>query len=245
MVEAISISFFAAFIGGIAITFFPCNYPLVLGYIALLVSREQQTSIAQALLSTLWFFVGFACTYTFFGGIAGLFGQFSQVALLFNQIKPLLVTTGSIFFIAIGLILLKVIALPKQLQRSRFASLPKTLSPTTPVGAVIIGAIFAVGWSPCVGPLLGGILVLAASSGSVLTGMALLIVFSFGMMVPLAVLTVLYAKSSRLLNIAERGTATMQMIGGLLFILIGFFFLFGGVSFMPYGEFLEGLERYV
>ena len=245
MIETVSVSFVAAFIGGVVITFFPCTYPMLIGYLALLISGERQTSISRSLCATFWFFIGFAITYALFGGIAGLFGQFSQVTVFFNTLKPLFTTVGSILFLIIGLVLLRVVPLPEKLKQSRAASLPTAVSPNTRWGALTIGAIFAVGWSPCVGPLLGGILLLAATSGSVITGMALLVVFSLGMMVPLAALTILYAKSSRLLQVIERKTPVMQMVGGFLFIVIGLLFLVGGLSFFPYPSFLEGLEQYI
>ena len=244
MVEVASVSFFAAFFGGIVMTLFPCTYPMVIGYIALIVGG-QRTSVSRALVSTFWFFVGFAAVYALYGSVAGLFGQFSGAVFFVNTLKPFFVAVGGVFFLVIGLLLLRVISLPERLKRSRFTAVPQAVSPKTRWGASLIGAIFAVGWSPCVGPMLGGILLLAATTGSVLTGMALLIVFSFGMMIPLALLAAIYVKSIRLLKVVERIAPFAQSVGGALFILIGLFFLIGGFSILPYPSFLNGLEQFI
>lgn len=226
-------------------TLFPCTYPMIIGYIALLIGGRQQVTVREALLSTFWFFVGFTIIYALFGSIAGLFGQFSAVTVFFNQAKDVLVSLGGIFFIVIGFILLNIITLPERLRRSRFIAIPKTISPSTRWGALLVGAIFAVGWSPCVGPLLGGILVLAATSQSVLTGMLLLAVFSFGMMIPLAFITVLYVRSVRLIKVLGRGTMVMKYVGGILFILLGLLFFFGGTPLLPEPDVFHELEQYI
>ena len=112
-------------------------------------------------------------------------------------------------------------------------------------GVTLIGVIFAAGWSPCIGPVLGGVLTLAASSGSVLTGMLLLCAFAVGIMIPLTILAVLYTKAAERLQEIPKFLPIMRSIGGLLFIALGIFFLFGDLSFFSKAGPPEFLQKFL
>ena len=233
MTELFSIAgFFAAFVAGFIVVFLPCTYPMIIGYIALLVGGEKNRYLREGLKTTGWFFAGFTTVYIFFGSVAGVFGQFSQTTIFFNSIKPALVTAGAIFFILIGLTLLRVIKLPQKLQSMYSATLPKSITIHSWWGAAGTGAIFAAAWSPCIGPVLGGILVLSASSGSAIVGALLLAAFSFGMMVPMAMIAILYGRAAKIPHISDKILPAMRVIGGLLFIIIGISFFTGLLSFL-------------
>ena len=246
MIEAVSlISFVIVILAGIVTVFLPCTYPMVLGYIALIIGDEDSNNIPYALTTTAWFFIGFAVTYTVFGGVAGLFGQFSQTTLLFNNAKPVLVTIGAVFFILVGLVLLRAVPLPEKLLGNKSFPIPKLLPVHSWWGVTLIGAIFAAGWSPCVGPVLGGILTLAASSGSAITGMLLLFLFAAGMMIPLTIITLLYTQAAERLKKVNKFLPTMRVIGGLLFILLGIVFLVGDLSLFGQIKPPEFLEKFL
>ena len=232
MIEQLSlISLIVTIFAGIITVFLPCTYPMVLGYIALIIGDEDSNNIPYTLTTTNWFFIGFATTYAIFGGVAGLFGQFSQTAMLFNEVKPTLVIIGAIFFIIVGLVLLRAVPLPERLLNNKSFPIPKALSVHSWWGTVLIGAIFAAGWSPCIGPVLGGVLTLAASSGSTVTGILLLFAFAAGIMLPLTILALIYTKAAERLQKIPKFLPSMRVIGGILFIALGAFFLVGDVSF--------------
>ena len=222
----------AVILAGTVTVFLPCTYPMLIGYIALIVGDAKSGNTLHALYITGWFFVGFSATYAFFGSLAGLFGQVSQTSLLFNESRQLLAVLGAVFFIAIGLVLLRALPLPQKLRGIRSIPLPKGLSFHSWWGALLVGGIFAAGWSPCIGPVLGGILILAGSSGSVAAGALLMFLFAVGMMLPLVVLTILYSKVSGYLQGVERYIPIMRFLGGALFILIGVSFLLEDFSFL-------------
>ncbi len=203
---------------------------MVLGYIALIIGDEDSNNIPYTLTTTTWFFIGFAITYAIFGGVAGLFGQFSETTALFNEIKPIVIIVGAIFFIIVGLVLLRAVPLPERLLNNKSFPIPKALSVHSWWGIVLIGAIFAAGWSPCIGPVLGGVLTLAASSGSTITGMLLLSAFALGIMLPLTILALIYTKAAERLQDIPKFLPSMRIIGGLLFIALGVFFLIGDLS---------------
>ena len=232
MLEHLSlVSFAVTIFAGIITVFLPCTYPMILGYIALIIGDEDSNNIPYTLITTSWFFTGFAVTYAIFGGIAGLFGQFSQTAIWFNQAKPTLIIIGAIFFIIVGLVLLRAVPLPEKLLGNKSFPIPKMLPVHSWWGITLIGAIFAAGWSPCIGPVLGGVLTLAASSGSVIAGILLLLAFAFGMAIPLTILALIYTKAAERLQEIPKFLPTMRVIGGLLFIALGIFFLIGDLSF--------------
>ena len=206
---------------------------------------RTSNNIPYTLTTTHWFFVGFAVTYAILGGVAGLFGQFSQTTMLFNEARPILTIAGAIFFIIVGLILLRAVPLPEKLLKNKSFPIPKILPIHTWWGVTLIGAIFAVGWSPCIGPVLGGVLTLAASSGSVLTGMLLLLAFAVGIMIPLTILAVLYTQAAERLEAIPKFLPSMRIIGGLLFIALGIFFLIGDLSFFSAIGPPEFLERFL
>ena len=232
MIENLSlVSFAVTIVAGIITVFLPCTYPMVLGYIALIIGDEDSNNIPYTITTTNWFFTGFAVTYAIFGAIAGLFGQFSQTTLWFNQAKPTLIIIGAIFFIIVGLVLLRAVPLPEKLLGNKSFPIPKMIPVHSWWGITLVGAIFAAGWSPCIGPVLGGVLTLAATSGSVVTGILLMLAFAFGMAIPLTVLALIYTKAAERLQEIPKFLPTMRVLGGLLFIGLGIFFLIGDLSF--------------
>jgi cytochrome c-type biogenesis protein len=96
-----------------------------------------------------------------------------------------------------------------------------------------LGVIFAIGWTPCIGTILGGILTLAATSDGVLRGGILLVGYTLGLGIPFLVLGVLYDRSPRILRPLVRHGRAVAMIGGLLVVAIGLAMLFDLLIIVP------------
>jgi cytochrome c-type biogenesis protein len=96
-----------------------------------------------------------------------------------------------------------------------------------------LGVIFAVGWTPCIGTILGGILTLAATSGGVLRGGILLVGYTLGLGIPFLVLGVLYDRSPRILRPLIRHGRAVTLVGGLLVMAIGVAMLFDLLIIVP------------
>ena len=96
-----------------------------------------------------------------------------------------------------------------------------------------LGAIFAVGWTPCIGIILSGILTLAVSSGTVLQGTILLAAFTLGLGLPFIAIAVVYDRAPTLLRPLVRHGRTVSLIGGLLVALIGVAMVFDWLSLLP------------
>jgi cytochrome c-type biogenesis protein len=105
-----------------------------------------------------------------------------------------------------------------------------------------LGAIFAVGWTPCIGIILGGILTMAATSGTVVQGATLLIAYTLGLGLPFIAIALVYDRSPGLLRPLVRHGRIVELIGGLLVVLIGVAMIFDWLSLMPrYFNFLTAI----
>jgi cytochrome c-type biogenesis protein len=96
-----------------------------------------------------------------------------------------------------------------------------------------LGAIFAIGWTPCIGIILGGILTLAATSGTVLQGAMLLIAYTLGLGLPFLLIALVYDRAPRLMAPLVRHGRTVSLIGGLLVAFIGVAMLFDWLALLP------------
>jgi cytochrome c-type biogenesis protein len=96
-----------------------------------------------------------------------------------------------------------------------------------------LGAIFAVGWTPCIGIILGGILTLAATSGTVLQGTLLLVAYTLGLGLPFLLIAAVYDRAPRLLSPLVRHGRAVSLVGGLLVALIGVAMVFDWLALLP------------
>jgi cytochrome c-type biogenesis protein len=96
-----------------------------------------------------------------------------------------------------------------------------------------LGAIFAIGWTPCVGVILGGILTLAATSGSTAAGAILLVAYTAGLGIPFLLIATVYDRAPRLLGPILRHGQLVSVIGGVLVVLIGVAMLFDWLALLP------------
>jgi cytochrome c-type biogenesis protein len=180
-----SISLIAAFSAGLLSFVSPCVLPLVPSYVSYItgLSVEQLTDAAERnrfrkaiVLNSLLFIAGFSAVFVAFGASASLIGQ----ALLTYQEHVRRI--GGIIVIVFGLYLLGVFNLNflKMEHRYQFRSRPAGY-----LGSFLIGIAFAAGWTPCVGPVLGTILLYASTTDSLVNGVVLLSAYSLGLGLPL------------------------------------------------------------
>ena len=96
-----------------------------------------------------------------------------------------------------------------------------------------LGAIFAVGWTPCIGIILGGILTMAITSGTTAAGTILLIAYTIGLGLPFIAIAVVYDRAPAVMRPLVRHGKTVSLIGGLLVVLIGVAMIFDWLSYLP------------
>jgi cytochrome c-type biogenesis protein len=209
-----------AFLAGLASFLSPCVLPLVPGYLSLIsgvsVDRlKQQTadrsSVRWVILNSVAFNAGLSLIFVSLGAAAGFVGA-SVLS------SPWLRVLGGAVIIAFGLQMIGLLKLKTLYKDTRFFSNEK---PRGVSGSLLLGVAFAAGWTPCIGPILGGIIGLAATSGGWKNGLVLSSFYSAGLAVPF-LLTGLglnqflsfYAKFRRHLH-------KVEVVSGVMLILIG------------------------
>ena len=212
----------SAFIAGLLMFLAPCTLPLVPAYLAFisgvrpddLRGASAHTARQRIMINGTAFTLGFSVIFIAFGVLVGLFG------LYIGAFRELLTQIGGVFIIFFGLSMLGVFTIAP-LMKKRAVQLPGALEPGRPMSAFLIGATFALGWTPCVGPVLASVLLLAATSATVLEGGLLLTVFSLGLSVPFLLTAFLYARASALIHRYAYVTKWVQLIGGVFLVCIG------------------------
>lgn len=185
MQPAANMSFMIAFSAGFLSFISPCVLPLVPSYISYItgLSLEELTSPEGkakareiALKNSLMFILGFSTIFIFFGASATFIGQF----FLSNQ--DIIRQIGGLLIIFFGLYIMGLFKFAFMARDTRHQFQRK---PAGYVGSYFVGIAFGAGWTPCVGPILGSILLYASTTGSVITGIQLLAVYSIGLGLPL------------------------------------------------------------
>ena len=228
----IDLSFFiGVFFAGVITTFLPCTFPVLLGYLGTLSGFVEKPN-KKLILLVILFYIGFASTYTFLGSVSGLFGYLSAANLFFISITSYIPYIGGVLFIVIGLSVLQKFPLPNFMKPIRSIKLPKSLTIDKWWTPFIFGVIFATGWSPCIGPVLGSVLVLAGTSSSVGTGALLLLSFSTGIFATLLIFTFIYLFAREKIPGINRHSKHVQFVGGIFLILLGILLLTGNTEFL-------------
>lgn len=225
---------FSAFAAGLVTFLAPCTLPLVPGYLAFisgvdaktLADPEQKRTVRRKVMrNALTFVLGFSLVFIFFGAIAGLIGmRLVGVQALISQL-------GGALIILFGLSMLGLFRLPF-FEHARRMPLPRALTVGTPASSFLIGGTFAVGWTPCVGPLLGAILLLAGTSATVGKGALLLAIFSLGLAIPFLVVAFAFGSATSFISRAERYFKWVTYIGAALLIFIGLLLVTGNFGLL-------------
>jgi cytochrome c-type biogenesis protein len=168
----------AAFAAGLLSFLSPCVLPLIPSYVGFLTgmtAEEVQTRRGTALLHALWFVGGFALIFVALGASASALGALLTVSQYW------IARGGGVLVILFGLYLLGILR-PAFLRRERRVHLAR--KPAGYLGSSVAGIAFGAAWTPCIGPILGAILTLAATRSSLAQGTALLCVYTLGLALP-------------------------------------------------------------
>lgn len=214
--ESVNISLFAALVAGILSFVSPCILPMVPVYIGYMSSaiagQEEEKAGKKALFQALLFVLGFSLIFVTMGSMAGLLGY------TLNEHLPLLRKVGGAVLMLFGLHIMGVLPLPWLYYEKRLDYRPATIGAVTPF---FIGMVFALGWTPCIGPILAGILLLASDAATVAQGALLLAVYSLGLGMPFLATSLALSRASRLLKKINRYYRVIEVTSGLFLIGIG------------------------
>jgi len=221
-------SFALAFVAGLLSFLSPCVLPLIPSYVGFLTGltlEELEVRRGTAVAHALWFVAGFSLIFIALGATASALG----VLLLRSQVW--IGRIGGVVVILFGLYLLGVLR-PTLLMRERKVQLAR--KPLGYLGSAFVGITFGAAWTPCIGPILGAILTLAAAQASVGHGAALLTAYSAGLALPFVVTALAldrflawFQRFRPYLVWVERTAGTLLILLGLLLVTDRFTLLAG------------------
>ena len=208
-------SFALAFLAGLLSFLSPCVLPLIPSYVGFLTGltlEELEARRGTAVLHGLWFVAGFSLVFILLGATASALG----VWLLHSQVW--IGRIGGVIVILFGLYLLGLLR-PAFLMRERKVQLAR--KPLGYAGSAVVGVTFGAAWTPCIGPILGAILTLAAAQGSVGHGAVLLAVYSIGLAVPFLVTALALDRFLVWFQRFRPYLVWVERIAGILLIILG------------------------
>ena len=234
-----------SFIAGVLTFLAPCTLPLVPGYLGFIsgvslddLGKGKQSGRVRRkiFLNGLFYVIGFSVVFVILGTLISFLG-----GALFAQSRSVLARLGGAFVIMFGVFMvssslvfyearwpwLKRLRLPgiAWMSREHRIHTGAWLKPGNPASSVLFGATFALGWTPCVGPVLGAILTLAAAGASVGQGALLLTVFSLGLAVPFLVLAGGIGYFAQRLDRFNSILPAISIVGGFFIVMLGIFVL--------------------
>lgn len=219
-----------AFIAGFLTFLTPCTLPLVPGYIAFISgssAKELQSKDRlevlkkKILINGLLYILGFTVVFVFLGTFFAIAGA----ALV--DFRIWLTRIGGLFVIFFGLYMMHVFQLPafNVLNQDKRFHIANKITPGNPLSSFLFGASFAFGWTPCVGPILGTILILASTSTTITSGALLLLVFSLGLALPFLLTALAFGQATRYIKHITKYLHIISFIGGLFLLVIGILLL--------------------
>lgn len=228
-------SFWLVFGAGVLSFLSPCVLPLVPPYLTYMSGasfdqlRDDGATAGviwrKSVFTSLFFIAGFSIVFILFGATATAFGQ------AFRQALPIITPIAGLFIIAMGLHFLgvyRIAFLDRQLRHNG----PGVAS--GPVGGFLLGLAFAVGWTPCIGPVLAAILAVASTKETALDGAALLGLYSLGLGVPFLLAGVAIGPFLTFFSGFKKHLGTVEKVMGGFLVITGLLFLTGQFTRISY-----------
>lgn len=215
-------SFILVFLEGLLSIFSPCVLPLIPIYISYLAGNGKKINDdgtiiferKKVFINTLFFILGIASTFF----ILGL--SFSALGMFLNRNKLLFSRIGGIIIIILGLVQLGVINL-NFLKTEKRINFEINKNKMNPVVAFIMGFTFSFAWTPCIGPALSSVLILASGSGHPLMGNVLVLVYTIGFILPFLVLGLFTTQTLNFFREKRNMVRYTIKIGGVILIIMG------------------------
>lgn len=209
----------AVFLAGLLSFLSPCVLPLVPGYVSLIsgTSVDQLQAADRklsrtVLLNSLMFILGFSVVFIALGAVATGIGQFM------NIYRRQLMQVAGIVIIIFGLHLIGVFKIKALLMDKRLHDVKGS---GTAIGAFLVGFAFAFGWTPCIGPILAGVLAIASSQDTVIKGVLLLAVYSAGLAVPFLLTSLGVERFLAFYSRFRRHLHTVEVVSGVFLVFVG------------------------
>lgn len=221
MIDSLQLSIIVAFGAGLFSFFSPCILPLIPAYVSFIsgisidemkASEDKVKNLKRILLETILFISGFSLVFVLLGATATFLGSF---ILSYQQILRIV---GGIIVILFGLYMLGVFTSKYLEQEKRFFLKKK---PINIFGSVLIGMVFALGWTPCIGPILASLLIYASTQESLKEGITLLTFYSLGLALPFLITSLAINAFLSLFKKINKYFGVIKIASGALLILVG------------------------
>jgi cytochrome c-type biogenesis protein len=218
---ATNITFVGAFIAGLLSFLSPCVLPLIPSYITYITGisfAELQADDPthevrrRTVLHSLLFISGFTCVFVLLGASATFIGGFLQSHM------PEIRKVGGVLIILFGIHLSGLLPIHFLLGEKRFVVRNR---PAGYVGSFLIGIAFAAGWTPCIGPILASILMVAATEDTVWHGIALLLTYSLGLGIPFFLSSLALHQFLVIFNRFKKYIRVFEIVTGIFLIIVG------------------------
>ncbi|HBC30568.1 MAG TPA: hypothetical protein DC024_04890 [Clostridiales bacterium] len=216
-----NISIMLVFLEGAVSFFSPCVLPLIPVYISYLAGNGKKVNSdgtityerKKVLLNTLFFVLGISSVFF----ILGL--SFSTLGIFFNKNRQLFSKIGGIIIVMMGLVQLNIIKLNFLKMEKRIAL--NIGGKMNPILAYIMGFTFSFAWTPCVGPALASVLILASNAKNTFTGNLLVLVYALGFIIPFIILGIFTTETLNFFKEKRKLVKYTIKIGGVILIIIG------------------------
>lgn len=220
-----SVNFFIVFIEGILSIFSPCILPILPIYLSMLsnstVNDLKDSKISRSILlkNTIFFTLGISITFFILGS------SISALSSFLNTNKNIIMIIGGIIIIIMGLFYLGII-------KSEFLSKEKRLNinsnAMSPVTAFVLGFTFSFGWTPCIGPILASVLIMASSSDNIIISNLLILAYIIGFILPFIIVALFYDKLFKRFDKMKSYMGIIKSISGVIIIIAGLVVFFNG-----------------
>lgn len=219
-----TISYHAAFIAGLLSFFSPCILPLIPAYFTFItglsideLTQDSNRIRKKVILSTIAYVLGFSFVFILLGASASFAGT------IISKYTWVIRYVGGGIILIFGLHLLGILKI-SQLNFEKKIHLKQ--KPVHLLGTFIIGMAFGAGWSPCIGPMLGSILIVASNQDTILKGIWLLSIYSLGLAIPFLLMSVFIHQLFSIMKRATRLLMYINKVSGVLLIILGLLLIF-------------------
>jgi cytochrome c-type biogenesis protein len=226
-----NVGYIGAFLGGVLSFLSPCVLPLIPSYVSFItgISFEEFKTGDKAfirkltLINSSAFVLGFSIVFILLGISSSYIGSF--LSFYYDQIR----IVGGIIVILFGLYVMGVLKLNFLASDKRIHLKAK---PRGYLGSLVVGLTFGAGWTPCIGPILGSILLIAGTSGSAMHGFKLLLVYSAGLAIPFITTSLLINTFLSHFKAIQSRMRIIMILSGLLLISFGIVLLTDSVHLL-------------